>query len=69
MNLWWIPRDRVRELSASDLGVLRMCRVLTVFIVAFIVYFAVIIGSSHTRAERDVLRTQLQRCGCAEAQP
>lgn len=37
MSLWWIPRARVAELSASGLAVLRMCRVVTLFLVATIV--------------------------------
>ena len=67
-SLWWIPRDRIRELSASDLAVLRMCRVLTLFLVAAIVYFVVLI-SVGVRAERDRLRHQVQSCGRAEKQP
>lgn len=65
-SLWWIPRDRVRELSASDLAVLRMCRVLTVFLVVAIVYFAVLI--SGVGSERDRLRFQIERCHCTESQ-
>ena len=66
-SLWWIPRDRVRELSASDLAVLRMCRVLTVFLVVAIVYFAVLI-SGVGGSERDRLRFQIERCHCTESQ-
>lgn len=43
-SLWWIPNDRIRELSASDLAVLRMCRVLTAFLIAAVVYFAVLVS-------------------------
>ena len=50
-SLWWIPSDRIGELSASDLAVLRMCRVLTVFLVVAAVYFAVLIVSAATRSE------------------
>lgn len=67
MSLWWIPRDRVAELSASDLAVLRMCRVVTLFLVAAIIYFGVLVSGVGARAERDDLRRQVQRCGCAEA--
>lgn len=69
VSLWWIPLDRIRELSASDLAVLRMCRVLTLFLVAAIIYFAVLISGVGARAERDRLRRQVQSCGCAERQP
>lgn len=68
MSLWWIPNERIRELSASDLAVLRMCRVLTLFLVAAIVYFSVLISGVGARAERDQLRRQVERCDCAEAQ-
>jgi hypothetical protein len=66
VSLWWIPRDRIRELSASDLAVLRMCRVLTLFMVAAIVYFVVLISGVSVRSERDRLRQQIERCGCSE---
>ncbi len=66
VSLWWIPRERIRELSASDLAVLRMCRVLTLFLVAALVYFGVLISGVGTRAERDRerdrLRHQVERC-------
>ncbi len=65
VSLWWIPADRIRELSASDLAVLRMCRVLTLFMVA--VYITVIVSGVGARAERDRLRHQVERCNCAEA--
>ena len=65
MSLWWIPSDRIRELSASDLAVLRMCRVLTLFLVAATVYFAVLIGRG---VQRDSPRSDLPRCGSAEQQ-
>jgi hypothetical protein len=67
LNLWWIPRDRARELSASDLAVLRMCRVITLFLVAAIVYVAVIVSGIGVWAERDLLRHQIESCGCTEA--
>ena len=67
-HLWWIPHDRIRTLSASDLAVLRMCRVLTLFMVAAIVYVVVIVSGVGARAERDRLRRQIERCGCTEAQ-
>lgn len=67
LSLWWIPRDRVRSLSASDLAVLRMCRVLTLFMAAAIVYVVVIVSGVGARAERDHLRHQIERCGRAEA--
>ncbi len=67
LSLWWIPRDRIRALSASDLAVLRMCRVLTLFIVAAIVYITVLMSGVGARAERDRLHLQVERCGCAEA--
>ena len=66
-SLWWIPRDRIEQLSASDLAVLRMCRVLTLFMIAGIVYIVVIVSGISVRAERDRLRHQVNRCGCAEA--
>lgn len=66
-SLWWIPRDRIEQLSASDLAALHMCRMITVFLVAAIVYFAVIISGVGARAERDQLRRQIERCGCSEA--
>jgi hypothetical protein len=66
VSLWWIPQDRIRELSASDLAVLRMCRVLTLFLVAAVVYFTVLISGVGARAERDRLRQQVKSCGCAE---
>jgi hypothetical protein len=66
-SLWWIPSERIRELSASDLAVLRMCRVLTLFTIAAIVYVAVIVSGVGARSERDRLRRQVDRCGCAEA--
>ena len=66
-SLWWIPSDRIRELSASDLAVLRMCRMLTLFLFAAIVYFVVLISGVGARSERDDLRRQLDRCGCSEA--
>ena len=66
-SLWWIPSDRIRELSASDLAVLRMCRMLTLFLFAAIVYFVVLISGVGVRSERDHLRWQLDRCGCSEA--
>lgn len=67
VSLWWIPRERIAELSASDLAVLRMCRMITLFLVAAIVYFGVVISGVGARAERDRLRQQVQSCGCAEA--
>ena len=67
MSLWWIPRGRIAELSASDLAVLRMCRMITLFLIAAIVYFGVLISGVGTHAERDRLRGQVQSCGCAEA--
>ena len=66
MNLWWIPRERVAELSASDLAVLRMCRVVTLFLVAAIVYLAVLLSGAGARGERDRLRLQVQHCGRVE---
>ena len=66
-SLWWIPSERIRELSASDLAVLRMCRVLTLFMIAAIIYVAVIVSGVGARSERDHLRHQVDRCGCAEA--
>jgi hypothetical protein len=69
VSLWWIPRDRIRELSASDLAILRMCRVLTLFLVAAIVYFGVVISGVGMRTDRDRLRHQIERCGCTEKQP
>jgi hypothetical protein len=66
MSLWWIPRDRIRALSASDLAVLRMCRVLTLFMVAAIIYVVVIVSGVGVRADRDRLRHQADRCGSAE---
>lgn len=68
LSLWWIPRDRVRTLSASDLAVLRMCRVLTLFMVAAIIYVAVIVSGVGARSERDQLRRQVERCGSTKAQ-
>lgn len=68
LNLWWIPRDRVRELSASDLAVLRLCRVLTLFVVAAIVSFVLLVSGVGARAERDQLRHQVERCGSVGAQ-
>lgn len=65
-SLWWIPRARVAALSASDLAVLRMCRMITVFLIATIVYFVVLVSGVGVRAERDRLRSQVDRCGCAE---
>lgn len=50
-SLWWILSDRIRELSASDLAVLRMCRVLTVFLVVATIYFVVLIIGAATRSE------------------
>jgi hypothetical protein len=67
MNLWWIPRARAAELSASDLAVLRMCRVVTLFLVAAIIYFVVVVSGVGARAERDHLRHQVELCHCAEA--
>ena len=69
VSLWWIPQDRIRELSASDLAVLRMCRVVTLFLVAAIIYFAVLISGVGVRTERDRLRRQVESCGCVERQP
>lgn len=69
MSLWWIPSDRVRDLSASDLAVLRMCRMLTLFMVAAIVYFVVLISGVGVRAERDRLRHEVEQCGPAEKLP
>ncbi len=66
-SLWWIPRERISDLSASDLAVLRMCRVLTLFLAAAIIYFGVLISGVGTRAERDRLRLQIEHCGRAEA--
>jgi hypothetical protein len=60
-SLWWIPNDRIRALSASDLAVLRMCRALTVFLVVAAVYFAVLISGVGARAERKRLRRQVER--------
>jgi hypothetical protein len=51
-SLRWIPSDRIRELSASDLAVLRMCRVVTLFLVAAIVYFTVIVSGVGARRAR-----------------
>jgi len=68
-SLWWIPSERIRELSASDLAVLRMCRMLTVFLLAAVIYVAVQISGIGVRAERDRLQSQIERCGCAEARP
>lgn len=62
LSLWWIPRDRVRALSASDLAVLRMCRVLTLFMIAAIVYVAVIVSGAGVRSERNQLRRQVEHC-------
>ena len=67
LSLWWIPRDRVRALSASDLAVLRMCRVLTLFMIAAIIYIVAIVSGVGARSERDRLRHQIEHCGCAEA--
>ena len=67
VSLWWISQDRIRALSASDLAVLRMCRVITLFLVAAVIYFAVLISGVGARAERDRLRQQVKSCGCAEA--
>ncbi len=67
MSLWWIPRERIDTLSASDLAVLRMCRMLTLCLLAAIVYFVVLISGVGARGERDRLRLQVERCGCAEA--
>lgn len=70
MSLWWIPRDRIRALSASDLAVLRMCRLLTVFLLAATLYLgSVLIGAARASVERDHLRRQIQHCGCVEAPP
>jgi len=66
-SLWWIPSERIRELSASDLAVLRMCRMLTVFLLVAVIYFGVVISGLGAYAERDRLRSQIQHCGCAEA--
>lgn len=66
MNLWWIPRERVADLSATDIAVLRMCRVITVFVTLAIVYFVVLLSSAGVRAERDHLRLQVQHCNCVE---
>lgn len=66
-SLWWIPRKRIAELSASDLAVLRMCRMITVFLIVMIVYFVVLMSGVGARAERDRLRRQVESCGCAEA--
>ena len=68
-SLWWIPSARIRDLSASDLAVLRMCRMLTVFLLVAVIYFGVVISGVGVRAERDRLRSQIERCGCAEARP
>lgn len=62
VSLWWIPRERVAELSASDLAVLRLCRVVTLFLVAAIVYVVVIVSGVGARTERDRLRRQVERC-------
>lgn len=70
MNLWWIPRERVAELPACDIAVIRMCRVLTLFLAAAIVYVVIaviVMSGGGARAERDLLRDQIKRCGCAEA--
>jgi hypothetical protein len=67
VSVWWIPAERIRALSASDLAVLRMCRTLTLFMVAGIVYITVIVSGVGARAERDRLRHQVDRCGCTEA--
>lgn len=67
LSLWWIPRDRVRALSASDLAVLRMCRVLTLFMIAAIVYVTVIVSRIGVRSECDRLRRQIEHGGCVEA--
>jgi hypothetical protein len=67
MSLWWIPRERVDTLSASDLAVLRMCRMLTLCLLAVIVYVVVVISGVGVRAERDRLRHQAELCRCAEA--
>ncbi len=69
VSLWWIPQDRIRELSASDLAVLRMCRMLTLFLAAAVIYFAVLISGVGARAERDRLRQQVENCGRAEQLP
>jgi len=67
-SLWWIPKERIRELSATDLAVLRMCRVITLFCLAGIVYLVVIMGrGAWIDHEHDRLRHQIDRCGCAEA--
>ena len=68
-SLWWIPSDQIRELSASDLAVLRMCRVLTAFLVVATIYFAVLISGVGTRAERDRLRHQVEQCECTKGRP
>jgi hypothetical protein len=66
-SLWWIPSERIRDLSASDLAVLRMCRVLALFMIAAIIYVVVIVSGVGARSERDRLRHQVDRGGCAEA--
>ena len=66
MSLWWIPSERVRELSASDLAVLRMCRVLTLLMVAVVIYIVVIVSGVGGRAERERPRAQGERGNCAE---
>jgi hypothetical protein len=68
LSLWWIPSERVRSLSASDLAVLRMCRVVTLFMAAAIIYVTVIVSGVGARAERDQLRRQVERCGSTKAQ-
>jgi len=59
-SLWWIPGDRIRELSASDLAVLRMCRVLTVFLAVATVYFTVLIVCAATRSECKLTPSEIQ---------
>lgn len=66
-SLWWIPSARIRELSASDLAVLRMCRMITVFLLVATIYFVAILSGIGVRSERDRLRLQIQSCGCAES--
>lgn len=68
MSLWWIPRAHVDELSATDLAVLRMCRVVTLFLIVAIAYFgSLLLLGGEAREERDRLLQQISRCGCAES--
>jgi hypothetical protein len=69
-SLWRIPRERIAELSASDLAALRMCRMVTIFLVIAAVWFVVQFGLMIPAVtERDHLRIQVRHCGSAEIAP